>query len=77
MDEIWKDIDGYEGLYKISSTGKVLSLGNVQTKKSKVLKNRISKGYYNVVLYKNKKHRLHLIHRLIAKAFIPNPGNKP
>lgn len=71
--EVWKDIEGYENLYQISSLGRVK---NVETEK--ILKTSKDKyGYlYINIKYKGKtKH--YLIHRLIAKAFIPNPENKP
>ena len=91
MKEIWKPIEGYEGLYEISNFGNVKSLarswnfrdygnGKVQVVKSKekILKNTISKcGYMQARLSKNNKHGLKAVHRLVAKAFIPNPENKP
>lgn len=69
MEETWKDITGYEELYKISN------LGNVKTLRS----NRILKGtgveYKEVVLYKNKKAKTFYVHRLVAEHFIENPNN--
>lgn len=75
--EIWKDIPCYEGFYKISNKGRVLSLSRHGVKVDRILKNRISHGYLNVILYKNKNKKMHLIHRLIAISFITNPENKP
>lgn len=74
MQEIWKDINGYEGSYKISNLGNVYSLV-----RNRILKPNIKakNGYLYVVLYKNGKPKTHNIHRLIAVAFIPNPENKP
>lgn len=84
MEEIWKDVIGYEGLYQISNYGNIKSLKkwirqyNKYINKEKLLKPCVNKiGYYVVVLYKNKNKRSHLLHRLIAEAFIPNPENKP
>lgn len=77
MDEIWKDIKGYEGLYQVSNLGRVKSLGNLQNKKEKLLKTNICNGYYAVYLYKNSKKKICLCHRLVAEAFIPNPKNLP
>lgn len=65
--EIYKDIIGFEGLYKISNLGNVFGI-----KRNKVLKNRINKtGYYQIKLTKNSKRKSFLIHRLIAIHFIP------
>ena len=77
LTEKWKDIPNYEGLYKISNTGKVLSLSNYGGKKF-IRKTIIDKyGYERVVLVKNQKQKNCLVHRLVAQAFIPNPNNYP
>ena len=68
--EVWKDIQGYEGLYQISNTGKV-------KRNNKILKFSIAKGYEHICLYKNNKYKPFSVHRLVAEAFIPNPENKP
>lgn len=77
-NEIWKDIPGYEGLYQVSNMGQVKSLGNGGTHKNvKILKpGMTSKGYLNVVLWKNGKKKNHLVHRLVAEAFVPNDEPK-
>tara|TARA_R110000868_G_scaffold125258_6_gene330968 strand:+ start:7817 stop:8521 length:705 start_codon:yes stop_codon:yes gene_type:complete len=83
--EIWKDIEGYEGLYQISD---LLRIKRVEIKKkssyggTSLLKERIcsvfeNDGYVYVSLYKNAKCNKFSIHRLVAKHFIPNPENKP
>ena len=75
MEEIWKDIEGYEGLYQISSLGRVRSF----TKKNngKILKfTKTNSGYYQICLHKNKELKNFYIHRLVAIHFIPNPDNK-
>lgn len=81
---IWKEINGYEGLYKVSDEGKVMSMdrliynnGNhtynkVKGKELKILR---SGNYYYVHLYKDKMCKNYYIHRLVAMAFIPNPNN--
>jgi hypothetical protein len=73
--ENWKDIDGYEGLYKISS------LGNVKSTHKKIeiiLKPKKDKyGYLTFTLAKNSAKRSQTIHRSVAIAFIDNPENKP
>ena len=73
MEEIWKDIEGFEDHYKISN------LGNVYGKKRKRnLKPSLnSHGYYHISLWKNGKEKKMSIHRLIGLHFIPNPENKP
>ena len=69
MQEVWKDIKGYEGLYQISNTGKVKGL-----KRNKVLKLILQRsGYYYVDLQRKRR----LVHRLVAEAFIDNPDNLP
>lgn len=74
--EIWKDIEGYEGLYQVSNYGQVKSLAKTiirknntkQTFSERILKPfKDTKGYMNVKLFKTCK-----IHRLVALAFIPN-----
>lgn len=71
--EIWKDIQGYEGLYQVSNEGNVKSL-----KKGIILKvANVNNGYLAVQLWKNGIPKMRLIHRLVAKAFIPNPDNLP
>ena len=78
MQEEWKDIRDYEGLYQISNKGNVKSLGNNKTKKEKILKSSVNKrGYLDVKLCKNGKHKNFRINRLVAEAFISNPNNLP
>ena len=75
--EIWKDIEGYEGLYQVSNLGRVKSLNYKCTKEEKILKLMSDKdGYLYVNLYKEGKRKTYKVHRLVAKAFIPNPENK-
>lgn len=83
MDEIWKDIEGYEGLYQVSNLGRIQSLPRVNLcvnrtyiRKGKVLKGSSDKdGYLCVHLSKNGIERKFLVHRLVTKHFIPNPNN--
>lgn len=76
--EIWKDIEGYEGLYQASNKGNIRSLNYRRKGISKLLKLReVTKGYLQVVLWKNKKSKCFQVHRLVAEAFIPNPDNLP
>ena len=79
--EIWKDIPGYEGLYQVSSLGRVKSVSRVvvgKDNKIHTLKERILKpqdehnGYLIVGLCKNGVAKMTLVHRLVAEAFISN-----
>lgn len=79
MEEIWKDIDGYIGRYQISNLGRVKSILRFSKGiKVKILKYKIDKyGYLRVTLSKDNQQKIFFVHRLVAKAFIPNPENKP
>ena len=78
MEEIFLDVECYEGLYQVSNLGNVKSLKNNKTKKEKLLKTiKTSKGYLQVNLYKNKTSKHFSVHRLVAQAFIENPNNYP
>jgi hypothetical protein len=78
MKEIFKDIEGYEGLYQVSNLGNVKALGNggSNNSKEKILKLTKDKdGYLNITLHKQGKVKTYKIHRLVAMAFIENPNN--
>ena len=77
--EEWRDIEGYEGLYRVSNLGRVKSLrDNHGNYREKILSLKPNKqGYVEIVLYKNKEKEYFLVHRLVAEAFIPNPNNLP
>ena len=75
--EIWKDIEGYEGLYQVSNKGRIRALNFKRTGECRVLKKYIRHGYHVVHLYKNGCYKTFRVHRLIAKSFIPNLENKP
>ena len=78
MNEIWKPIRDYEGLYEVSNLGRIKRLGNDKNRKEKILKPYKNKlGYLRVTLSKDNKVKYMFIHRLVAIAFIPNPENKP
>jgi hypothetical protein len=72
MEEVWKDIQNYEGLYQISNLGRVKSLRYNIFMKTSLTPN----GYYKVSLSKNAKSKTYNIHRILGISFIPNPGNK-
>jgi len=89
-NEIWKPINGYEGKYEVSNTGRVKSLGRYIQKSRNgkpvqqwydgfVMKNIVDArwGYHRVYLCKDGKIKAYKLHRLVAGAFIDNPENKP
>lgn len=78
--EIWKDIEGYENVYQINKKGQIRSLARtgsgVNCSKTKILKKQIDVNGYRVqLLYKNSKGKTVFIHKLLGKAFLPNPEN--
>ena len=80
--ERWVDVEGYEGLYQVSTFGQVRALekidGNGNKRKPKMLKPvSTSDNYKKVRLYKNGSKTWFPVHRLVANAFIPNCFNKP
>lgn len=83
--EIWRDILGYEGLYKVSNLGNVKSLekwrnngnGGYIQKEKILLQSNTSTGYKKIELTKGGKKKSFKIHRLVAIAYIHNPKNKP
>ena len=77
--EEWRDISGYEGLYQVSSCGRVKSLRNNQGNyREKILKQKTDKrGYKHTCLWKNGKTKYYLVHRLVALTFIENLNNYP
>lgn len=89
MEEIWENIRDYGGDYQISNYGRVRSVDRIKPYyshngkrnttvfyKGRLLKPYKDKYYWTVKIIRNGKYKTHLIHRLVAKAFIPNPENK-
>ena len=89
--EEWRPVVGYEGLYEVSDWGRVKSLDRVvecyskltntffkRYFKSEIKSTCLDKDCYEMVnLKKNGKHKTEKVHRLVAKAFIPNHDKKP
>jgi hypothetical protein len=85
MKEVWKDIENYEGLYQVSSIGRIKSLertvyagsGRTRIQRERLLTNSINdNGYYRVNLWRNNIFKVRKVHRLQMEAFVPNPENK-
>ena len=84
--EKWKDVVGFEGYYEVSNYGNVRSKDRIVKSKNnsfakkkgkdRVL-NKMNTGYLSVLLSKENIDKNMIVHRLVAKAFIPNPENKP
>ena len=86
MREIWRDIDGYEGMYQVSN------LGNVKSKERRVVNHKSGatriiyemvmtpwdngNGYLVVTLSDKHKRKNHYVHRLVAEAFLDREENK-
>ena len=88
MQEVWKDIAGYEGYYQVSNLGRVKSLqtkaySHAQKRAIPVMREKILKQFPNtdkylmVDLRKNRTRNTQKVHRLVAKAFISNENNYP
>ena len=76
MQEEWRDIRGYEGLYQVSNLGRVKSLkdryGNYR---EKILTPGNNRGYLQVNLYKDGKRKTYRVHKLVAEVFIDNSND--
>ena len=77
MQEIWKDIPGYEKLYQVSNLGNIRSLHWNHSNTIRLLTPFENKGYLRIGFRQNHILKNYLVHVLVAKAFIPNPLNKP
>ena len=88
MNEEWKDIVGFEGLYQVSNLGRIKCLehkcqgrykGKFRTVKEHMMKPAENKtnGYMYVSLSNSDRGRTITVHRLVANAFLPNHENKP
>lgn len=84
MSEQWKDVEGYERIYQISTLGNLRRLaGEIETERglrrlpARMKKAVLVDGYLYYSLSANNINKRFAAHRLVATAFIPNPDNKP
>lgn len=86
MNEIWKEITGYEGYFEVSNLGNFRSKNRMVGYKTQGLRNypgkpllteTIVEGYQRIVLMKEGYRKRFMCHRLVAQEFVPNPENKP
>ena len=71
MQEVWKDVVGYNGLYLISN------FGRIKNRNGLIMKQKPSKdGYVRILLFMNGKYKAEYTHILVAKAFLPKPEGK-
>ena len=76
LEEQWKPIKDYTGLYEVSNLGRIRSLNYMKTGEIKILKlSKNNRGYLVISLNKNGKRKNFKVHRLVAIAFLPNPNN--
>lgn len=77
MEEIWKDIKGFEN-YQISNLGHIKNIKYHRQQKSQILKpHQKENGYLSITLSKNGKTKIFYIHRLVANYFVDNKAGKP
>lgn len=86
MNEVWKPVQGYEGIYEVSNLGRVRSLDRVAENRwgtTRPIPGTIRtiavkrEGYCFVNLFRKSKGKPMYVHRLVALAFLPNPDNLP
>lgn len=87
-NEVWLPVAGYAGLYEVSNRGRVKSLSRIKMvgignrcrqRVSEIIRKQTAtpQGYLFVLLCKNSRKKMHLVHRLVARAFVPNPQSMP
>ena len=76
-NEVWSPVKGYEGLYEVSSMGKVKSTQYWNGTYERILKpGKNTDGYLRVTLCKDGKQKTHYVHRLVAEAFLKPVSGK-
>lgn len=78
VGDVWGDVIGYEGKYQVNTKGEIRSLNYGRMNKICLLKPYLgNRGYLSVVLSKDNKTKIKMVHKLVAEAFIPNEDSKP
>lgn len=77
MNETWKQVRGYEGLYMVSDMGRVAGLKKQRFPAHIMRQELTENGYLRVGLFKDGKQSKKKVRRIVAEAFIPNPDGKP
>lgn len=82
MEEVWEDVPGFEGIYRVSNIGRVCSVDRIlrsgKPRKGKILRCADDgHGYIRITLTKNNESHKFMVHRLVAMAFIENPNKYP
>ena len=81
VKEEWRPVDGYSGMYEVSNLGNVRSVtrvvGNGRLIKGQQIRQFERAGYLSARLSKNHHGKFYLVHRIVARAFVPNPHNLP
>lgn len=76
--ETWKQVDGFNGRYKVSTYGRIKSFAQDKINGKIKIGNLDHNGYRTILLYNGKGgKKRYFVHRLVAQAFIPNPSNLP
>lgn len=80
MEEIWKEIKGYEGYYRISNLGRIKSLGRIQRNGHRcqerilLLQPNKKNGHIQILLHKDMTYKMFYLKRLVAEHFVDNPN---
>lgn len=86
MEEVWMDIEGFEGFYQVSNMGQVKSIpriikrdyrGNAKRNGKLLKQSKTRKGYLRITMQCNGVKKQVSVHTIVAKAFIPNTNNYP
>lgn len=77
MEEVWKDVAGYEGRYMVSNLGRFKSLRYRGHDGEKIMRSTKHHSGYKIIRLGNNPRKIYSVHILVAKAFVENPNGKP